>query len=468
MNETPMIIGGRKVRARNYFAVNNPATSEIVALAPNASPEDLQSAVSAAQNAYRSWSQQSDSQLVEACISVSRKIESHSEELAKLVTLEQGKPLNGMGSRWEVGAAQVWAQSTAMLSLSPEVIQQDDKGRIELTRKPLGVVGSITPWNFPLMIAVWHVLPALRTGNTVVMKPSPNTPLATLRLAELMNEVLPPGVVNCVCGDDKSLNIGASMATDATIRKIAFTGSCGTGQKIMQSAAHTMKRLTLELGGNDAAIVLADVDPEEVAENIFWGAFINNGQTCAAIKRLYVHDRVHDAICDRLARLAHDVPVGNGMDEASLLGPVQNRLQFEKVSSLVEAAKQSGTLLAGGAPGQGLFYPPTVIAGLKDGDALVDQEQFGPALPIVRFTDEDAALAAANRSQNGLGGSVWSRDLDHAKSLARRMECGSVWINKHGALHPNAPFGGTKASGLGVEFGRDGLLEYTDAQVVFS
>ncbi len=235
----------------------------------------------------------------------------------------------------------------------------------------------------------------------------------------------------------------------------------------MRSAAGNLKRLTLELGGNDAGIVLPDADPAAIAEGLFWGAFINNGQTCAALKRLYVHDDIHDAVCEALVAFASRIPVGDGMDEASILGPVQNRMQFDKLAALVSDAASRGQVLLGGRPGPGLFFPPTIIAGLKNGDALVVQEQFGPALPVIRYRDLEAAIAAANDNPNGLGGSVWSTDIEAARSVAQRLECGSAWINKHGAVQPNVPFGGVKQSGFGVQFAEAGLRENTTLQVIF-
>jgi acyl-CoA reductase-like NAD-dependent aldehyde dehydrogenase len=468
MPASGMTIGGARVAAADTFGVINPSTGEEVGRAPNASLADLDTAVAAAQAAFENWSRKPDAELKAACEAVTAKIGEHAEELAQLLTREQGKPLGGLGSRWEIGGAQAWAGYTASLSLPMKVLQDNNEGRVEMHRNPVGVVGSITPWNFPVMIAVWHILPALRTGNAVVVKPSPFTPLSTLRLVELMNEVLPAGVVNVVTSDDVQNNIGAAMSAHPGIRKIVFTGSCATGQKVMMSAAETMKRLTLEMGGNDAGIVLPDVDPKAIVEGLFWGAFINNGQTCAAMKRLYVHDDVYDAVCDALVAYARNIPVGDGLDANSVLGPVNNHMQFDKVARLVESAKGRGRVLLGGEPGEGLFYPPTIVADLTNDDPLVAEEQFGPALPIIRYSDLDEAIAAANDSPNGLGGSVWSKDIDKARQVARRMQCGSVWINKHGAIQPNAPFGGIKKSGLGVEFSEEGLAEYTDIQVVFS
>lgn len=463
-----LTIGGKSVDTGRRFNVTNPGTGGSAGLAPDAGQAELDRAVAAASTAFPTWSVKPDAELAAACNAVADKLEAHADELARLITAEQGKPLGGMGSMWEAGAAVAWARYTAGLSLPMQVLQDTNEGRVEMYRKPLGVVGSITPWNFPLLIAVWHILPALRTGNTVISKPSPNTPLATLRMIELMNEVLPAGVVNSVSCQDTEFNMGAAMSAHDDIAKIVFTGSCGTGRKIMQSSAETMKRLTLEMGGNDAGIVLPDTNPEEIAEGLFWGAFINNGQTCAAMKRLYVHDDIHDAVCDALVAFAGNIKVGEGTQEDSVLGPVQNQMQLDHVSRLVASATDKGQTLLGGAPGEGLFFPLTIVAGMEADDPLVYEEQFGPALPIIRYTDIEDALKQANALDVGLGGSVWTGDMARAKEIARRMECGSVWINSHGMIQPNVPFGGVKKSSCGVEFGEEGLREYTNIQVIFA
>jgi acyl-CoA reductase-like NAD-dependent aldehyde dehydrogenase len=460
------IINGFSIAASSHMPVTSPSTGEIAGLMPVATREDLDNAVAAARRAFAGWSVRPDGERQKLCLAIGEKIGVHSEELARLLTLEQGKPLNGLGSRWEVGGARAWNDYTASLEISTEVIQNNNEGRVELHRKPIGVVGSITPWNFPVLIAIWHIIPAIRVGNTVVIKPSPNTPLATIRLVELINEILPAGVVNVVAGDD---DLGAAMSSHPGIDKMVFTGSAPTGRKIMASAAETLKRLTLELGGNDAAIVLPDVNPKEIAEGLFWGAFLNNGQTCACIKRLYVHDSIYDEVCEALKSLAATVKVGDGVLEDSILGPIQNQMQFEKVRSYVEDARHRGArILTGGQPpgGSGFFFPITLVADAKHGMPLVDEEQFGPVLPIIRYTDLDEAITQANDNPNGLGGSIWSRDVAKARDLARRLECGTAWVNKHGAIQPNAPFGGIKQSGFGIEFGQEGLHQNTTVQTI--
>ncbi|TPI38223.1 aldehyde dehydrogenase family protein [Mesorhizobium sp. B3-1-9] len=468
MNDFCHIINGVQVTARNHFNVYNPSTAAIAGRAPEAEKTDIDNAVSAARAAFEGWSRTSNEVRKKAVHDAANAIEKHLEELATLLTLEQGKPLGGMGSRFELAGAMAWTRYTADLELPVQILQDNDEGRVELHRKPLGVVGSITPWNWPLMIACWHIMPAIRAGNTVVVKPSPYTPLSTIRMVEILNGCLPAGVVNVVAGQD---NVGHLISEHAGISKLVFTGSTSTGKKVMRSASDTLKRLTLELGGNDAGIVLPDVDPAAIAEGLFWGAFINSGQTCAAMKRLYVHADVHDAVCENLVSFAAKVTMGDGMDEANLLGPIQNRAQFDKVTRLVEDAKtRGGKVLLGGSAkeGPGHFYPITLISGLANGDPLVDEEQFGPVLPIIRYADVNDAIREANNSVNGLGGSVWSRDVREAKRIASHLECGSVWINKHGAIQPNAPFGGVKSSGIGVEFGQLGLEENSSVQVIFS
>lgn len=466
MERFDLVIGGEKVPTSEYFEIRDPGNGELVGESPIATKDDLDNAVTAAREAYKSWSQSSDEERKAAVNRIADKIHEHMEELAELLTREQGKPLNGMGSRFELHGAEAWARHTGTLELPVEVLSDDESGRVELHRKPLGVVGSILPWNFPILIAIWHFVPAIRTGNTVVLKPSPHTPLSTIRLVGILNEVLPAGVLNVVAGKD---DLGQMMTEHPGIQKIVFTGSCSTGKKVMQAAAGNLKRVTLELGGNDAGIVLPDADPKEIAERLFWGAFINNGQTCAALKRLYVPDDIYDEVCDALVEYANKVHVGHGLEHDSILGPLQNKMQYDKVVELVEDAKRNGArVLCGGQAtnGPGYFYPITIVADVSDGIRIVDEEQFGPILPVIRYKDLDDAIERANALDVGLGGSAWSSDPEKAKAVAHRLECGTAWVNSHGGIKPFAPFGGVKGSGIGVEFGELGLKEYTNVQVV--
>jgi acyl-CoA reductase-like NAD-dependent aldehyde dehydrogenase len=316
------------------------------------------------------------------------------------------------------------------------------------------------------MIGIWHVVPAIRTGNTAVIKPSPYTPLSTLRMVEIINEVLPPGVLNCVAGNDE---LGQWMTSHPGIQKIIFTGSIPTGKKVMSSAAEGLKRLTLELGGNDAGVVLDDADPATIAPGIIGGAFMNNGQVCAALKRLYVPESIYDELCEQLVEAAKGVTMGNGLDEGVDQGPLANEMQYDKVLGLLEDAKANGgrVLCGGEAPdGPGYFLPYTLVADVTDGMRIVDEEQFGPLLPIIKYTDLDDAISSANGLEVGLGGSVWSSDAERGSVVAAQLECGTVWVNQHGGIAPNIPFGGVKCSGIGVEFGEEGLAEYTTIQIV--
>ncbi|MDQ5906477.1 MAG: hypothetical protein QG590_959 [Pseudomonadota bacterium] len=469
MNAIPMIIDGESIATKATLGIINPATGKVFAEVAAGTAAHVDLAVAAAQMAFPAWSRTPDAERQRLLHEIGNALQANMPALMELVTRESGKPLNGLngvGAGMEVGGAIAWTHVTADLDLPVEILQDNDEARVEVHRKPLGVVGSITPWNWPLLIAIWHVIPALRAGNTVVIKPSEYTPLATLRFVALANEILPRGVLNIVTGTGE---VGAAMANHPDIAKIVFTGSTETGRRIMQSAAGNLKRLTLELGGNDAGIVLPDVDAKAVAPKLFGACFHNNGQTCAALKRLYVHESIYDALCNELAVLARQVVVGDGLDPATQLGPVQNSRQLAIIEAFAaDARRAGGRFLCGGKrrEGPGFFYEPTVVADLSDGTRLVDEEPFGPILPVIRYRDIDEVIARANANSQGLGGSVWSADVVRATGIAARLECGTVWVNEHGAVQPDAPFGGIKQSGIGVEFGRHGLAEYTSIQTV--
>lgn len=462
-----MTIGGKSVAAESYREIRNPAnTEEIVGQAPVATGGHLDQAIAAARQAFNSWRHSSDADRAGACEKIAKVVTDHAEELAVLLTREQGKPLNGLGSKFELGGCAGWSAYTAGLSLPEKVLESSEAKRIVMQRKPLGVVGSITPWNWPLMIAIWHIVPGIRTGNTVVIKPSPFTPLSTLRMVELMNSVLPAGLVNVISGGDE---MGAALTGHAGIDKIVFTGSIATGKKVMASAAQGVTPVTLELGGNDPGIILPGTDPSRFVEGLFFGSMINSGQTCGALKRLYVHEGDFDATCDALVEFSKNIPMGDGMDEASLLGPLQNERQFKRVVELVEDAKSNGgTAITGGDPpgGPNYFYPVTFVTGVEDGCRLVDEEQFGPVLPIIKYANVEDAIRRANDTYFGLDASVWGSDRDETARVAAQLEAGTVYENQHADIAPHVPFGGIKCSGLGVEFGEEGLAAYTSIKII--
>lgn len=443
------------------------ATRETIGFAPVHTVADLDAAVVAARQAQPAWAGLGHAERSRILNAIADDIEASAEDLAVLLSKEQGKPLDGPNARFEVGACAVWTRNAADTVLEPEVVFEDGPARAEVHYDPLGVVAAIGPWNWPMMITVWQIAPSLRMGNTVIVKPSEYTPLSVIALVEVFNRHLPAGVLTVVSGDRE---VGAAIAAHTGIDKIMFTGSTATGRKIVESSAGNLARLTLELGGNDAGIVLEGTDIPAIAENLFWGCFINTGQTCAALKRLYVHDSVYDEVVDTLAGMAAQMPMGRGTDAGNVLGPLQNEKQFDIVADLVDDARARGArIVAGGAaaPELGpLFYRATVVADITDGARLVDEEQFGPAIPVIRYTDLDDAIARANNSTQGLGASVWGNDTDAAAQVATRIQAGTVWINGHGGLNPAVPFGGTKQSGYGQEFGVAGLKAVAAPKVI--
>ena len=463
MSDYPLLINGRLEEGAHRLNVLNPATEEVGATCARASEAQLDAAVDAAAVAFPPWAATSLADRRAALEAVADIAQANAEEIGKILTLEQGKPLREAIA--EVHGFAFFTRHFAQAELAVDVLEETDTRRVEAHRIPLGVVGAIIPWNFPLILLGFKFGPALITGNTLVVKPAPTTPLATLKLAALVKDVLPPGVLNVIVDDN---DLGPALSSHPKIRKISFTGSTATGARVMASAASTLKRITLEMGGNDAGIVLPDVDPKEVAPKLFAGAFGNCGQICIAMKRLYVHDDIHDAVCDELAKIARSKTIGDGFDESTDLGPPQNRQQFERAKELIEDAAKHGTVIAGGtAPDRpGFFIEPTIVRDVAEGVRLVDEEQFGPALPVIRFSDADEAMDRINQAGEGLGGSIWTSDLARAGALAARFETGTVWVNKHGELDPSIPFSGAKTSGIGTELGREGVEEFTQQKIV--
>ncbi len=463
MGTYALLIGGRLVDGAMTMDVVNPATEAVLATCPRASLSQLNEAVAAAKSAFPAWAATPIDERRRVLRAIADRVEAHADELGRILTQEQGKPLaNATG---EIRGTARRLRYFADQPLEIEILEATETRRVELHRMPLGVVAAIVPWNFPIAMMSWKLAPALLAGNSVVIKPAPTTPLTTLRFGELVMDVVPPGVINIITDDN---DLGAALTGHPDISKISFTGSVATGRRVMASAAPGLKHLTLELGGNDAAIVLDDVDPKAIAQSLYDKAFSNGGQVCIAIKRLFVHETIYDAVCTELARIADSAIVGDGLEQGTQIGPVQNRRQFERVKELLAEARAAGQVITVAADHsqRGFFLRPTIVRDVAEGIRLVDEEQFGPVLPVMKFSTDEEALSRANASSYGLGGSVWSADAARAYALATRLEAGMVWVNKHADAADHIPFGGAKQSGLGWELGREGLHAYTQMKVV--
>jgi acyl-CoA reductase-like NAD-dependent aldehyde dehydrogenase len=463
MKQFKLLIGGKLVDGASTMPVINPASGESFQDAPRANEAQLNAAVKAAKSAFPSWSATSVDERKQRLRSLAEKIQEKLSEMAAVLTSEQGKPL--AQAQGEIFGAAYFIGAFVAMDLPPKVLREDASSKVVEYRVPLGVVAAITPWNYPLLLLIQKMAPALLAGNTLVIKPAPTTPLTTLLLGELCAEVFPAGVVNIITDDN---DLGAVLTSHPDVAKVSFTGSTGTGKKVLGSVASSLKRVTLELGGNDAALLLDDVDVKGVAAQIYNVATYNAGQTCIAVKRIYVPDSLYDSFCEELAHLASDSVVGDGFDPATQIGPLQNKAQFEKVKQLLIDTQASGRVIAGGKPldRPGYFIPPTVVRDVADDAAIVAEEQFSPILPVLRYSDVNDAISRINNSEFGLGGSVWGKDLERAEQVARRIDSGTVWVNSHMRLDPTIPFGGAKQSGAGVELGQEGLNEYTQMKIV--
>ena len=465
MTDYKNLIDGKMVDNGQWLEVLNPATEQVVGRVPSCGKEELDSAVAAARRAFTQWKKTTAEERQQVVQGIAAAIKENADELYRLLTSEQGKP-HAQAQQEIYGAAGLAAaQSTLTLD---DVINQDDDTRLSRTRRvPVGVVGGIVPWNFPIMMAIQKIVPALVAGCTIVLKPSPFTPLTTLRVAELIKDVVPAGTVNIITGED---TLGPLITEHPDIDKITFTGSTATGKKIMEGASGDLKRITLELGGNDASIVLPDADVEKVAEQLFWSSFSNAGQVCIAAKRIYIHEYIYDDLSKAIADYAKTVVVGDGSQQGTGVGPIQNKKQYERVLDLIQDAKDNGyKFLTGGdkdPSGTGYYVPITILDNPPEDARIVAEEQFGPVMPLMKFASVDEVIERANNSEYGLAGAVWTKDTDKGVEIAEQLETGTVWINEFMQLSPFAPFGGHKQSGFGAEYGIDGLKEFTYPQVI--
>lgn len=462
---TNLIINGTSISGTAALVdVINPADETVLISVPSASEEQINDAIEAAQVAFKSWKNSSDEQIKSLFANVVTDIRAEKDEIARLITLEQGKPLPL--AQFEVDAGAAWIEYVASLEIPVGTMQDPTGKQIEIHHRPVGVVASVTPWNWPFMIAIWHLFPALKAKNCIINKPSEYTPLSTIKLVEIINRHLPAGVCSVVLGKGE---VGQQLTQHPDIAKVTFTGSTRTGQHILSNSVSSLKSVVLELGGNDAGIVLDDVNVKDVAAKIFGSAFLNAGQTCAALKRLYVHDSIYDALTEELKQIAQAQVVGAGLDANTTFGPVQNKAQYDKVKALIaDAQAQGANVITPQAhlADTGYYIAPTLVTNIQEGTALVDEEQFGPALPIIKYTDLDEVITRANNTDFGLGASVWSSNVEKARTVANQLEAGTVWINSHADVSPMAVFGGWKQSGLGYSFGLDGLLLFTQKQAL--
>lgn len=476
-SEFKHLINGKMVAGAATYGVINPATGKVFAQAPHASKDQVDEAIAAAKNAFPAWKSLPIEKRHKAIGEVMKVLNANAEAISRLLTMEQGKPITK--AKGEVqGAFNVLLAKAMTETLPVDVYKDTPKVRIEVRRVPIGVVACICPWNYPIWCSIQKWAPALVYGNTIIVKPSPFTPLTSMMIGELIKDCLPAGVFNVVSGDDQSyFNVGAYLTQHKDISKVSFTGSGPTGKKIMSTCAKDVKRVTLEMGGNDPAIVREDVDVAETAQKVFNGAFENTGQICCAIKRCYVHQSIFPEFVSEITKCANKAVVGDGFGEGVNYGPLCNEMQYSKVSDLVEDARKNGAEIhcggkpmdesdiVGGRGTGGYFYKPTIITGVKEGSRIVDEEQFGPALPIMPYQNDEEAIERANSSHYGLGGSVWTKDVSLGNKIAERILSGTVWVNDHLAI-TGAPFGGFRESGIGRESGKADLATFTEIQTL--
>lgn len=460
-----MTIGGKAAQSASTLEAFNPATREVIARVPDAGAAQLDEAVAVARAAFPKWRATPQAERRKVLEAMADALEKNAEKFMRLLTKEQGKPR--AGAEWEVLGSVHWIREIAKQTLDTEVIEDTVERRVVTQYSPIGVVGAIAPWNFPILLAVWKIAPALITGNCLIVKPSPYTPLCTLKLGELCRDIVPPGVFNVVSGGDE---LGKWMTAHAGIDKIAFTGHTDTGKSVMRSAAGTLKRITLELGGNDPAIVMNDVEPKKIAPQLFWAAFQNNAQFCNSTKRLYVHDDVYDEVLKELVAYARTQKTGDGAQADTHLGPIQNKPQYDKVLEYIRDCTQSGHKFALGGDidmsKQDWFVPVTLIDNPPEHSRIVQEEPFGPILPVLRWQEEADVVKRANESRYGLGASVWGKDLDAVQRIADQLDAGTVWVNEIHQYSPHQAFGGHKESGMGCENSVHGLIEYTNWKTI--
>ena len=474
-----LFIGGRRVAPRSgkYFDVYNPATGEVLSSVADADAEDVQACVQSARDAFVDgvWSGLRPADRERILLRFAETIERHGEELAQVETLNQGKSIH-LSRAIEVGASVEyarymagWATKLTGETLDVSIPAPPGMRYTAYTRRePIGVVAAIVPWNFPLMIAIWKVIPALATGCTIVLKPAPETPLTALRIAELALEAgVPPGVFNVVTG--QSAETGHALVSSKHVGKISFTGSTAVGKLVGHSAVDNMTRVTLELGGKNPMIILDDADVDRAIDGVMLGAFLNQGQVCAAASRIYIQRKRFDAVVEGVANAMRRLSMGPGMDETAQVNPLVSDRHRTAVNRHITTALNEGAKIATGgvAPDRpGYFVEPTLFLAPSSDSKLIADEIFGPVVVAFPFDDTETAIALANDSPYGLAASLWTNDLSQALNIVPRIHAGTVWVNGHIPLDPSMPFGGYKQSGIGREFGRHAVDGFTELKSV--
>jgi succinate-semialdehyde dehydrogenase/glutarate-semialdehyde dehydrogenase len=453
--------------------IRNPATGEAVDRVPVGTVEDVRRAIDAAQVSFRSWSAVPPSERAEILHKAGHIVREREKDLARLLTQEQGKPLRE--SLLEIRRFAHTIEHYAGMAKTirgGHVPALDDRRYGMIVKKPIGVCAAILPWNFPVSLLANKIGPALITGNTVIVKPADTTPLTDIQVVHILHEAgLPAGVLNIVPGP--GLSVGETLVEDPRVRKIAFTGATATGRHVMQVAAQTVKRLTLELGGSDPMIVCDDADIDEAVSAAAVGRFFNCGQACLAIKRLYLFDRIYDLFLEKFVPKVQRLRLGNGLEPGVICGPIHTAAQRDKVEAQVQDAVDRGAkVLTGGRRPEGAefakghFYSPTILVNVDEQSRAIHEEVFGPALPVMRVSNLDEAIEKANSSIYGLGSSIWTRDMDRAIEATDRLEAGYTWVNSTQIMFDELPFGGVKQSGLGKEHGTEALEYYMETKSV--